>query len=155
MSLFNSHVLNMMLFTCCLCFAIIWDITSPSLSCSITKCLIYSNIWASNADLSSIFKSPSTCRPYCLTWFHWMKHDFDTCLSKYNVLMVNSALHRLFIKPPHFFLESCVPLWRVTNGITSPLMFNFFGVALWFCCNILHNICEIIGNILTLVPTNN
>ncbi len=64
-----------------------------------------------------------------------MKHNFDTCLSKYNVLMVNLVLHPLFIKPPHFFLESCVPLWPVPNGITFPLilMSNFFGVTLWFC----------------------
>ncbi len=135
MSLFNSHVPNMMFFTCCLCFAIIWNIVSPSFSCFITKSLIYSNKWVANGDLSPIFKSPWTCRPYWLTWFHWMKHNFDTCLSKYNVLMVNLVLHPLFIKPPHFFLESCVPLWPVPNGITFPLilMSNFFGVTLWFC----------------------
>jgi hypothetical protein len=91
-----------MLLTCCLCFAIIWDIANPSLSCSIIKCLIYSNKWVANADSSSIFKPSWTCTPSCLTWFRWMKHKFDTCLSKYNVLMVNLALHPLFIKPPHF-----------------------------------------------------
>jgi hypothetical protein len=35
------------------------------------------------------------------------------------------------------------------------LMSNFFGIASWFLCNILDNICEISGTILTLVLTNN
>ncbi len=47
-----------------------------------------------------------------------------------NVLMVNLALHLLFIEPPHFFLESRAPLGLVLNGITFPLMSNFFGVGL-------------------------
>jgi len=46
--------------------------------------------------------------------------------------MVNSTLH-LFIKPPHFFLKSHVPLWPIPDGITFPLMPNFFGATLWFC----------------------
>jgi hypothetical protein len=62
-----------------------------------------------------------------------MKHNSDTCLNKYNVLMVNLVLHPLFIEPPHFFLEFHVPLWLVPDGITFPLMSNYFGVALWFC----------------------
>ncbi len=62
-----------------------------------------------------------------------MEHNFDTCLNKYNILMVNLALHRLFIKPPHLTLESHVPLWPVPNGIIFPLMSNFFGTTLWFC----------------------
>jgi len=96
MSLFNSHVPNMMFFTCCLCFTIIWNIVNPSLSCSITKSLIYYDKWATNANLLPIFKSPWTCRPSWLTWFHWMKHNYNRCLSKYNVFMVNSILHLLF-----------------------------------------------------------
>jgi hypothetical protein len=62
-----------------------------------------------------------------------MKHKFNTCLNKYNVLMVNLTLHPLFIEPPHFFLEFRVPLWHVLDGINFPLMSNFFGIALWFC----------------------
>ncbi len=104
MFIFNSHVFNMMLLTCYLCFAIIWNIASPSFNCSITKCLIYFNKWAANANLSSIFISPWICTPFCLTWFHWMKHIFDTCLNKYNVLMVNLTLHPFFYKTTPFFL---------------------------------------------------
>ncbi len=59
-----------------------------------------------------------------------MKHNFDTCLSNYNVLMGNLTLHPLFIQPPHFFLKSRVPLWLIPDGITFPLMSIFFGVAL-------------------------
>jgi hypothetical protein len=128
MSLFNSRVPNMMFFTCYLCFAIIWNIVSPNLSCSITKSLIYYDKWATNANLSSIFKSPWTCKPSWWTWFRWMKHNSNTCLSKYNVLMVNSTLHPIFIKPPHLFLESRVPLWFVLDGITFPLTSNFLDL---------------------------
>ncbi len=39
----------------------------------------------------------------------------------------------IFIKPPHFFLESRVPLWPIFDGIIFRLMSNFFGIALWFC----------------------
>jgi len=95
--LFNSHVHNMIFFTCYLCFVIIWDTVNPNLNCSITKSLILCHKWVANASLSPIFKSPWTCRPSWLTWFYWMKHNFDACLSKYNVLMVNSTLHPLFI----------------------------------------------------------
>jgi hypothetical protein len=133
MSLFNSHVLNMMFFTCYLCFVIIWNNVNPSLSCSITKFLISCDKWAKNVNLSSIFKSPWTCKTAWLTWFCWLKHNSNTCLSKYNVLMVNLVLHTLFIEPSHFFLESHVPLWLVPYGIILPLMSNFFGVALWWC----------------------
>jgi hypothetical protein len=120
MSLFNSHVQNMMFFTCCLCFAIIWNIVSQCYSCSITRYLICSNKRTTYTNLSPILKSPWTCKPSWLTWFRWMKHNFDTCLSKYNVLMVNLTLHPLFIEPPHFFLEFHVPLWLVLDGITFP-----------------------------------
>jgi hypothetical protein len=106
---------------------------SPSFSCSITKSLISSNKWVANANLSPIFKSPWTCRPSWLTCFHWMKHNSNTCMSKYNVLLVNSALQPLFIEPPRFFLESHVPRWLVLDGIIFPLMSNFFGARLWFC----------------------
>ncbi len=61
----------------------------------------------------------------------------------------------IFIEPPHFVLESHVSLWPILDGITFPLMSNFFGIASWFLCNILDNICEISGTILTLVLTNN
>jgi hypothetical protein len=106
---------------------------NSSLSCSITKSLIYFDKWATNENLSPILKSPWTCKPSWLTWFHWMKHNTNTYLNKYNVLMVNSTLHLFLIEPPHFFLESCVPLWSIPNGITFPLMSNYFGATLWFC----------------------
>jgi hypothetical protein len=52
-------------------------------------------------------------------------------LNKYNVLMENSTkLHILFIKLPHFLLESCVPLWPMLDEITFPLMSNCLG-ATW------------------------
>jgi len=41
--------------------------------------------------------------------------------------------YAIFIKPPHFFLESCVPLWAIFDGIIFPPMSNFFGIVLWFC----------------------
>jgi hypothetical protein len=113
MFLFNSHVANMMFFTCCLCFVMIWDTMGRSFSCSITKFLIFYAKWVTNANLSPIVKSPWTCRLSWLTWFCWMKHNFDRCLNKYNVLMVNSTLLLLFIEPSHFFLKSCVPLCLV------------------------------------------
>jgi len=122
-----------MFFTCCLCFAMIWNTMSPSLNCSITKSLIPCDERVANANLSPIFKSPWTCRPFWLTWFCWMKHNFDACLNRYNVLMVNLVLRPLFIEPPHFFLKSCVPLWQVLDRITIPLMSIFLGVALLFC----------------------
>ncbi len=103
MFIFNEHVPNMTFFTCCLGFAIIGETVSPNFNCSITKSLICFDKWAKNVDLSPIFKSPWTCRPFWLKWFCWMKHKFDTCLSKYNDLMVDSILHPLFIEPPHFF----------------------------------------------------
>jgi hypothetical protein len=127
MFLFNSHVSNMMFFTCCLCFAMIWDTMGPSLSCSITKFLISYDKWVVNANLSPMVKSRWTCRLSWLTWFCWMKHNFDTCLSKYNVLMVNSILHPFFIEPSHFFLKSYLLLWPIPGGIIFPLMSNFFG----------------------------
>jgi len=123
-----------MFFACCLCFTIIWDIVSPSLSCSITKSLIYFDKSTANVDLSHVFKSPWICRPSWLTWFRWMKHNFDTCLNKHNVLMVNSTLRPfLYWTTPISSWNLVYPLWHVTNGITSPLMSNFFGIALWFC----------------------
>ncbi len=78
-----------MFFTCSLCFAMIWDIVSPSFSFSITKSLICCDRWATNLYISPIFKSPYKCKEFWLTWFRCMKHNFDTCLNKYNVLMVN------------------------------------------------------------------
>jgi len=127
MSLFNSHVPNMMFFTCCQCFNMIWNTMSPSFSRSITKSLINCYKWATNTYISLIFNSPCTCIPSWLTWSHWIKHNFDTCLNKYNVLMVNSTLHLFFIEPPHYTLVA--NLW----WITFPLMSNVFGGALWFC----------------------
>ncbi len=57
-----------------------------------------------------------------------MKHDFDTWLNKYNLLMVNLAnLHPLFLEPSPLSLESRVPLWLVLDGITfalSPICFK-------------------------------
>ncbi len=130
--MFNSHVLNMMFFTYYLCFVIIWHNVSPNLSCSITKSLIPCDKWVANANLSPILKSPWTCRPSWLTWFYWMKHNFDACLNKYNVSMVYLVIDLFFIEAPHFFMEYCLSLWPITNGTIFPLMSNFFGVLLWF-----------------------
>jgi hypothetical protein len=43
-----------------------------------------------------------------------------------HVLMVNLALRPFFIKPPHFFLKSCVPLWPILDGITFPFQCPIF-----------------------------
>jgi len=123
-----SHISLTWCFTCCLCFALIWDTIGPSLGCSITKFLISYDKWVVNANLSPIVKSPWTCRLFWLTWFCWMKHNCGTCLSKYNVLMVNSTPHLFFIEPSHLFLKSCVPLWPIPDGIIFPLMSNFVRV---------------------------
>ncbi len=116
MYLFKSHISLTWCFnfTCWIWFAMIWNIANSSLSYSITKSLISYNKWAKNVDLSPNFKSMCTCRPFWLI-----------CLSKYNVLMVNSVFHPFFIKPPHFLLESHVSLWQIFDGITFPLMSKF------------------------------
>jgi hypothetical protein len=127
---------------------------SPNLNWSITKSLIFCDKWATNADSSPIFKSPWTFIPSWLTWFHWMKHNFDTCLSKYNVLMVNSTLHPFFIKPPHFFPKFMYPCCLPLMGLLF-IDIHFCWNYIMVLCNIFHNICEIIGTILTLILTKN
>ncbi len=152
--LFNSHVHNMIFFTCYLCFVIIWDTVNPNLNCSITKSLILCHKWVANASLSPIFKSPWTCRPSWLTWFYWTKHNFDACLKQIQCFNGEFNFTSSFYKAIPFFLGILCTL------VASPWL-DYFSIDIqffWSCivvlCNVRDNICEIMGTILTLVLTN-
>jgi hypothetical protein len=105
--------------------------------------------WTINVDLSPIFKS--SCKPSSLTWFHKMKHNFNTCLNKYNIVMLISTLHHFFIEAPHFFLESPLPSWDCF-GIDV----QFFWMHIKVLCNIqVMTFVKSLGPYLTFVPMDN
>jgi hypothetical protein len=105
--------------------------------------------WTINVNLSPIFKS--SCKPFSLTWFHKMRHNFNTCLNKYNIEMLNSTLHRFFIEALHFFLDSPLPLW-VCFGIDVQIFWMHIKVL----CNIqVITFVKSLGPYLTFVPMDN
>jgi hypothetical protein len=119
-----------------------------------TKSLFSCDKWATNVDLSLILKSPCTCTPSWLIWIHWMKHNSNTCLTKFNVLMVNSTLDVFFIKTSPFFLGILCTLvprpWWDYISIDVQLFWNYIMVYIMSFTTFVWSF----GTILTLVPMN-
>ncbi len=131
-----------MFFTCCLCFVIIWNNVNSSLSCSITKSLVSCDKWATNVNLSPIFKSPWTCKSSWLTWFCWMKHNFNTCL-RAQIQRLNGE----FNSTPSFY--KTIPFFPRTSCtlVASPL-WDYFSIDVQFFWSCIVVMCNILNNIL-------